>query len=52
MNRITEPSTWAGVGIFGQLLAAILPPQWAWVGHGLSALGGTAAIKLREQPPS
>lgn len=48
MNRLREPSTWAGLAALGQLLASFLPAQYAWVGQIITAGAGAAAVKLRE----
>lgn len=48
MSRLQEPSTWAGLATFGQMLAAIFP-QYAWAGHLVTAIGGSAAVALQEK---
>ena len=48
MNRISQPSTWAGIGGFAALLAQMLP-QYAWVGHIVAGVASAAAIGLQER---
>ena len=48
MNRLREPSTWAGIAALTQALAVLIPLQWQWIAHTVTAAAGTAAIKLRE----
>ncbi|MFY7915877.1 MAG: hypothetical protein ACOVPA_14565 [Rubrivivax sp.] len=51
MSRFREPSTWAGIATIVQALAFVVPPQWQWIAHTLTAAAGTAAVKLREGAP-
>lgn len=48
MNRIKEPSTWAGLAALLQALRFVLP-AYAPLIDGLSAAAGGAAVVLRER---
>lgn len=48
MNRLLEPSTWAGISTLAGLATTFLPPAWQWIGQAVTAGAGAAAIKLRE----
>jgi hypothetical protein len=48
MNRFKEPSTWAGFAAFFQVVAGLLPPQYAWVAHVATAAAGAVAVKMPE----
>jgi hypothetical protein len=50
MGRFLEPSTWAGLAALSQVVAAFVPPTWQPFAHGVTALAGTLAVKLREGP--
>lgn len=49
MNRISEPSTWAGAGVVVSTIAPMVPPQYAWIASLLTGLFGTVAVALREK---
>ncbi len=49
MNRIKEPSTWAGLAVLFQVLKAFLPPSSQIYADALSAGAGAIAVKLPEQ---
>lgn len=49
MSRLTEPSTWAGIAAFGQLIAQFAPQKYTWVGHGITGVAAAIAIALREK---
>lgn len=53
MNRLKEPSTWAGAAAIVGTVGAVVPPQYSWVVTLLSGLAGAAAVALREKagPP-
>lgn len=48
MNRLKEPSTWAGFGILFQALKA-LAPHYAPVFDAMSFVAGSVAAAVREQ---
>ena len=48
MNRIKEPSTWAGVAGFAALLSQMFP-QYAWIGHVVAGVSSAAAMGLQER---
>jgi hypothetical protein len=48
MNRITEPSTWAGLAALLQLAKIFTPPQYHIVIDALTAGAGSAAVTMRE----
>ena len=49
LNRLTEPSTWAGLSGILLGLAEIIPaPTAQVVARGLSAVAGGLAVLLRE----
>lgn len=50
MDRLKEPSTWAGLGNILMPLAAVLPGVLGWVAGGAGALCGGVAVWLREKP--
>lgn len=52
MQRFLEPSTWAGVAAFAQMVAAFVPPPWQLVAHGITAGASAMAVKLREGRPA
>lgn len=43
MKRLTEASTWAGLGVFFQVAKAFVPPQYAVVLDAASGLAAAAA---------
>lgn len=47
MTRLLEPSTWAGIATLAQLLGSFFP-EYALIGHVLTAAAGGAAVALRE----
>lgn len=51
MNRINEPSTWAGAAAMLQL-ASFFFPQYSAVIVGLQTTLGAVAVVLREGVPS
>jgi len=48
MNRLAEPSTWAGLAAIAQMLSAFLPAHYAGIAHAVTAGAGAAAVALRE----
>lgn len=48
MDRLKEPSTWAGVAGVAQAAKVLIPAPWSWIADVLSMLAGAAAMKLRE----
>jgi len=48
MNRIKQPSTWAGFGVLFQALKAV-KPEYGPVFDGLSFLAGSLAGVLNEK---
>lgn len=50
MDRLKEPSTWAGLGNILLPLAGILPGVAGWGVGGIAALCGGVAVWLRERP--
>lgn len=49
MNRITEPSTWAGIAMLAQMAKAFIPPHWHLVADGLSTVASGAAVAMGEK---
>jgi hypothetical protein len=49
MDRLKEPSTWAGIGVIFQVLKAFFP-QYAFFADALSAGAGSIAVALKEGP--
>jgi hypothetical protein len=47
MNRLKQPSTWAGIATLAQLLATFFP-QYAPIIGAITAAGGAAAVALNE----
>lgn len=47
MNRLKQPSTWAGIASLAQLLATFFP-QYAAIIGAVTAAGGAAAVALNE----
>lgn len=54
MERIKEPSTWAGIGAalaaFHPVISAMANAEIAWGFSGLGMLAGGVAVWLRERP--
>lgn len=48
MDRLKEPSSWAGAAGVAEAASSFIPPQYGWVAHLLAALFGTVAVHLRE----
>lgn len=48
MNRINQPSTWAGIAALLQV-AKVFFPTWAPVIDGVTAAAGGAAVVLNEK---
>lgn len=48
MDRIKEPSTWAGLAALFQVLGAFLPPTSQIYAQALSAGAAAIAVKLPE----
>lgn len=51
MNRLTQPSTWAGIAALAQLLKAFFP-VYAGVIDGVTAAAGSAAVLMNEKGPA
>lgn len=49
MNRLKEPSTWAGLAALFQLAKMIVPPQYHIVVDGATAMAGALAGMIREK---
>lgn len=49
MNRIKQPSTWAGFATLAQMFGAMFP-QYAMIAHALTVGAGALAVGLNEQP--
>ncbi|MFZ6732230.1 hypothetical protein ACO0LG_09940 [Undibacterium sp. Ji42W] len=49
MKRLTEASTWAGLGIMAQVLANIVPGQYGLYLHGISAVAAALAGVIPEK---
>lgn len=49
MNRLKEPSTWAGLSAMSATVSHLLPGTAGLVVGGLSAVFGSLAVFLREQ---
>lgn len=49
MNRFKEASTWAGIGVFAQMLKAFLPPQYHLVADATSAVAAALAGVIPEK---
>jgi hypothetical protein len=47
MNRLQEPSTWAGFAALFQMLGALFP-AYAAVAHAATMAAGAAAVALKE----
>lgn len=52
MDRIKEPSTWAGISA---TLATVAPflmfkPELSWVASGIAAFAGGLAVWIKERP--
>lgn len=52
MNRLTEPSTWAGFGILLQVAKAFVPAPYHIILDALSAFAGTIAGVAPEKKSS
>lgn len=48
MNRLKQPSTWAGLAALLQL-AKMFAPEYAGVIDGLTAAAGSAAVVMNEK---
>lgn len=48
MNRLKEPSTWAGFGVLAQMGAGMLP-QYAFAFHCITAVAGALAGVIAER---
>lgn len=48
MNRLQEPSTWAGFAALFQMFAAFVPPQYALPLHAITVVAGTLATVMAE----
>lgn len=48
MNRLTQPSTWAGLAAIAQMIGAMFP-AYAGPLHAVTAAAGAAAVALNEQ---
>lgn len=48
MDRLKEPSTWAGVAAFLGGLAGVLPGYYALAALGLSAAASALAVRIPE----
>lgn len=50
MNRLREPSTWAGLAVLAGLFGVpLLPEQLAAIGQAGAALAGVAAVFMQEK---
>jgi len=49
MNRIKQPSTWAGVAVLFQLAKAFVPPQYHAVVDSVSAAAASLGVALNEK---
>ena len=49
MNRLKEPSTWAGFAALFQLAKLIVPPQYHIVVDGATAMAGALAGVIAEK---
>lgn len=50
MNRLREPSTWAGLAVLAGLFGVpLLPEQLAAIGQAGAALAGVAAVFMPEK---
>lgn len=49
MKRLTEASTWAGIGVMAQVLASLAPGQYGFYMHGLSAVAAALAGVIAEK---
>lgn len=52
MRRLKEPSTWAGIAVFFQLIKGFVPAQYGQVADAASALGASLAAVLPERAPA
>lgn len=52
MDRIKEPSTWAGISATLATVAPFLSfkPELSWLASGLAAFAGGLAVWIRERP--
>jgi hypothetical protein len=48
VNRLKEPSTWAGLAALFQGLKFVLPPQWHPIVDGVVVATGGLAVAMRE----
>jgi Asp/Glu/hydantoin racemase len=48
MDRLKQPSTWAGIAALAQVLKAFFP-TWTPVIDGVTTLAGGAAVMLNEK---
>lgn len=49
MNRLTEASTWAGLGVLCQVAKAFVPPSWQIYLDGASAAAAAFAGAIPEK---
>ena len=49
MNRLKQPSTYAGIGLFVMLARGFIPPQWQMVIDGLIGAAASASVILNEK---
>lgn len=48
MNRLKQPSTWAGLAAIAQMIGAVFP-AYALALHAITAAAGAAAVALNEK---
>lgn len=48
MDKLKQPSTWAGLASFAALLTNFMPANYQWIGYALTALGSSLAIHINE----
>jgi hypothetical protein len=51
MDRLKQPSTWAGIAALAQVLKAFFP-TWTPIIDGVTTLAGGAAVMLNEKGPA
>lgn len=49
MNRLKEPSTWAGLASALPVFVRMFWPSWAPVADGLAMAAGAAAVAITEK---
>lgn len=49
MNRLQEPSTWAGLGVLLAQAGKLLFPEFGLIFDGLAAVAGGAAVVVKEK---